>query len=141
MKKKYKFQNPGRTIKEMLALSTEKFPTNNAFKVKNRGKIESVSFLQLTNDVRNLGTELHSLELSDKRVGIIGENSYTIEGISSKPLQVDGSFSEYVKHVGNLSEGEWVYQVVLGGSEGEQGCVLKANIIIERISPKNFIVN
>ncbi|MDD6232375.1 hypothetical protein [Frisingicoccus sp.] len=71
----------------------------------------------------------------------IGENSYTIEGISSKPLQVDGSFSEYVKHVGNLSEGEWVYQVVLGGSEGEQGCVLKANIIIERISPKNFIVN
>ena len=71
----------------------------------------------------------------------IGENSYTIEGISSKPLQVDGSFSEYVKHVGNLSEGEWVYQVVLGGSEGEQGCVLKANIIIERISPKNFIFN
>lgn len=77
MKKKYKFQNPGRTIKEMLALSTEKFPANSAFKVKNRGKIESVSFLQLTNDVRNLGTELHSLELSDKRVGIIGENSYT----------------------------------------------------------------
>ncbi len=76
MKKKYKFQNPGRTIKEMLALSTEKFPANSAFKVKNRGKIESVSFLQLTNDVRNLGTELHSLELSDKRVGIIGENSY-----------------------------------------------------------------
>lgn len=76
MKKKYKFQNPGRTIKEMLALSTEKFPANSAFKVKNRGKIESVSFLQLTNDLRNLGTELHSLELSDKRVGIIGENSY-----------------------------------------------------------------
>ena len=76
MKKKYKFQNPGRTIKEMLALSTEKFPANSAFKVKNRGKIESVSFLQLTNDLRNLGTELHSLELSDTRVGIIGENSY-----------------------------------------------------------------
>lgn len=76
MKKKYKFQNPGRTLKEMLALSTEIFPANSAFKVKNRGKIESVSFLQLTNDVRNLGTELHSLELSDKRVGIIGENSY-----------------------------------------------------------------
>ncbi|MCI6855479.1 MAG: AMP-binding protein [Firmicutes bacterium] len=76
MKKKYKFQNPGRTIKEMLALSTEKFPANSAFKVKNRGKIESVSFLQLTKDLRNLGTELHSLELSDKRVGIIGENSY-----------------------------------------------------------------
>ena len=76
MKKKYKLQNPGRTIKEMLALSTEKFPANSAVKVKNRGKIESVSFLQLTNDLRNLGTELHSLELSDKRVGIIGENSY-----------------------------------------------------------------
>ncbi len=76
MKKKYKFQNPGRTIKEMLALSTEKFPANSAFKIKNRGRIESISFVQLTNDVRNLGTELHSLGLSDKRVGIIGENSY-----------------------------------------------------------------
>ncbi|MGN0735934.1 MAG: AMP-dependent synthetase/ligase [Anaerovoracaceae bacterium] len=76
MKKKYKFQNPGRTIKEMLALSTEKFPANSAFKVKNRGRIESISFVQLTNDVRNLGTELHSLGISDKRVGIIGENSY-----------------------------------------------------------------
>lgn len=76
MSKKYKFQNPGRTIKEMLALSTEKFPTNSAFKIKNRGKIEPISFLQLTADVRNLGTELHSLGLADKRVGIIGENSY-----------------------------------------------------------------
>ena len=76
MKRKYKFQNPGRTIKEMLELSTEKFPANSAFKIKNRGKIEPISFVQLTNDVRNLGTELHSLGLSDKRVGIIGENSY-----------------------------------------------------------------
>lgn len=76
MNKKYKFQNPGRTIKEMLALSTEKFPANSAFKIKKRGKIESISFLQLTADVRNLGTELHALDLADKRVGIIGENSY-----------------------------------------------------------------
>ena len=35
MKRKYKFQNPGRTIKEMLELSTEKFPANSAFKIKN----------------------------------------------------------------------------------------------------------
>ena len=76
MSKKHKFQNPGRTIKEMLALSTEKFPANNAFKIKKRGKIEPISFLQLTADVRSLGTELHSLGLADKRVGIIGENSY-----------------------------------------------------------------
>ena len=76
MKKKYKFQNPGRTIKEMLALVTEKFPANNAFKIKNRGKIEGISFMRLTADVRSLGTELHSLGLADKRVGIIGENSY-----------------------------------------------------------------
>ena len=56
MKRKYKFQNPGRTIKEMLELSTEKFPANSAFKIKNRGKIAPISFVQLTNDVRNLGT-------------------------------------------------------------------------------------
>lgn len=76
MKKKDKYQNPGRTIKEMLFNVTEKFPANNAFKIKNRGKIEPISFMQLTKDVQTLGTELYSLGLSGKRVGIIGENSY-----------------------------------------------------------------
>lgn len=76
MKKKTKFQNPGRTLKEMLRFSTEKFPANNAFKVKTRGKIEPISFMQLTSDVINLGTELESLGLADKRIGIIGDNSY-----------------------------------------------------------------
>lgn len=71
----------------------------------------------------------------------IGGNSYGIESIAARPLQVDDSFSEYLKHVGSLSEGEWVYEVVLDGSEGEQGSVLKADIIIERISPKTFVVN
>ena len=76
MKKKDKYQNPGRTIKEMLFNVTEKFPANNAFKIKNRGKIEPISFMQLIKDVQTLGAELYSLGLSGKRVGIIGENSY-----------------------------------------------------------------
>ena len=49
MKKKYKFQNPGRTIKEMLALVTEKFPANNAFKkaVSKKTKKQTYSLKKL----------------------------------------------------------------------------------------------
>lgn len=77
MKKKEKFRNPGENIREMVRLSAEKFPANNAFKVKSRGRIEGISYLQMVKDIQNLGTELCSLELSDKRIGIIGENSYS----------------------------------------------------------------
>lgn len=76
MKTKYKYQNPARDIREMLSLVTEKFPANSAFKVKTRGSIEAVSFMQLSKDIHNLGTELFSLGLCGERVGIIGENSY-----------------------------------------------------------------
>lgn len=77
MKKKEKFLNNGGTIKEMVGLSVEAFPANNAFKVKRRGRIEGISYLQMANDILNLGTELLSLDLADKRIGIIGENSYS----------------------------------------------------------------
>ncbi len=76
MKNKIKYENPGRNLKEMLKLVTEKFPENNAFKIKARGEIKPISFTKLVEEVQNLGTELFDLGLEDKRVGIIGENNY-----------------------------------------------------------------
>lgn len=76
MAKKYKYQNPARTIKKMLELVTEKFPEGNAFKIKVKGEIRPVTFTALTEVTHNLGTELFALGYEDKRIGIIGENSY-----------------------------------------------------------------
>ena len=75
----YCYQNPARTIKEMVACCIEEAPGNDAFKVKEKGVIKHVSFFQMHKDVQNLGTELLCMDaLQDKplRVGIIGENSY-----------------------------------------------------------------
>ena len=34
---------------------------------------------------------------------------------------VDDAFAEYLLHVGDLAEGEWVYEVVLDYAYGEDG--------------------
>lgn len=108
------------------------------------GKLDTLLSVAAVNDNGRLVCYVKEADISsvNKDMDVeIGGNSYGIESIAARPLQVDDSFSEYLKHVGSLSEGEWVYEVVLDGSEGEQGSVLKADIIIERISPKTFVVN
>ena len=108
------------------------------------GKLDTLLSVAAVNDNGRLVCYVKEADISSVNRDMdveIGGNSYVIESIAARPLQVDDSFSEYLKHVGSLSEGEWVYEVVLDGSEGEQGSVLKADIIVERISPKTFVVN
>lgn len=108
------------------------------------GKLDTLLSVAAVNDNGRLVCYVKEADISSVNRDMdveIGGNSYGIENIAARPLQVDDSFSEYLKHVGSLSEGEWVYEVVLDGSEGEQGSVLKADIIVERISPKTFVVN
>ncbi len=72
-----KFINCGRTIRELIKRTTLEFPENSAFKVKNKKKeISSISYKALTEDIRNLGTEMLALGLGNEPIGIIGENSY-----------------------------------------------------------------
>ena len=65
----------------------------------------------------------------------------TLESIALQPVQVSSDFSEYLCHVGNLSEGEWVYVVTLKDALGENGSVFRVNIVIESIAPIQFVVN
>ena len=64
-----------------------------------------------------------------------------VETIALQPIQVDESFPEYLRHVGDLSEGEWVYAVTLQEPLGEDGSILQVNIVIESIAPVRFVVN
>lgn len=108
------------------------------------GKLDTLLSVAAVNDNGRMVCYVKEADISSVNRDMdveIGGNSYGIESIAARPLRVDDSFSEYLKHVGSLSEGEWVYEVVLDGSEGEQGSVLKADIIVERISPKTFVVN
>ena len=71
----------------------------------------------------------------------IGEEKYSIREIEKQPIQVDGSFSEYLLHVGNLHEGEWVYLAALDHVYGEDGMIIQAEIVIEIIAPMRFVMN
>lgn len=77
---------------------------------------------------------------TDMKVRLNGEE-HGISQISLQPVQVDAAFPEYLAHLGGISEGEWVYMVVLDGTSGTDGGIYEAQIIIERIAPMSFVIN
>ena len=71
----------------------------------------------------------------------IGEQVYQISKISQQPIQVNDAFAEYLLHVGELTEGEWVYIVELNDTYGDEGMIVEAKIVIESIAPMRFVMN
>ena len=68
---------------------------------------------------------------------------YTVAAISPEPVAVTGEsgggFSDYVRKVGELSVGEWVYEVTLSG-ELPSG-VYQATIVTDSVSPISYLFN
>ena len=83
-------------------------------------------------DISNIST--------DMKVRLNGEE-FGIADIAVQPIQVDTAFPEYLAHLGGISQGEWVYAVILDGSFGADGGIYAAEIVIESISPMTFVVN
>lgn len=65
----------------------------------------------------------------------------SIASIASQPVQVGDEFPEYLRHVGNLSQGEWVYEVMLKEPIEGNGNIFQVNIVTESIAPGRFVVN
>lgn len=62
---------------------------------------------------------------------------YKIDSISNNPIQVDSLFNNYMLHIGNLSEGEWVY--VLNLDSNLKTGVYKAKVVKEKIKPLSLL--
>ncbi|MDD2216928.1 MAG: AMP-binding protein [Eubacteriales bacterium] len=75
---KYKDSRPVTDMKNMLETSCEIFAENTAFMVKDKkgGEYREIKYKQLLQDVNGLGTALIEAGFKDKRVAVIGENSY-----------------------------------------------------------------
>ena len=76
----------------------------------------------------------------DMEVSAEGKITF-VEDISLVPVLVDSEFPEYLCHVGNLSQGEWVYIVTLKDPIGKEGSIFPVDIVIESIAPARFVVN
>ena len=69
----------------------------------------------------------------------IGGKEGKVAAIGAEPVQVDDTFTEYMRHVGGLQSGEWVYAVTL-----ELDCpdgVHEGAIVIDSVSPMSFVLN
>lgn len=77
---------------------------------------------------------------ADLNVHLNGE-TYGISEIALQPVQIDESFPGYLVHLGGISQGEWVYAVVLDGTAGADGGIYEAQIVIESIAPMSFVIN
>ena len=98
------FQN----IKEILYNSVEKYGEHTAFIIKhkeNENKVtyENITYKKLLEDVNSLGTKLFDLGYQDKRIAIVGRNSYEwalahlanqLGGIVSVPLDKELQLDE-----------------------------------------------
>ena len=76
----------------------------------------------------------------DMTVKVSGEE-YEISEVSLQPIQVDEAFPEYLAYLGGITQGEWVYAVVLEGAVGADGGIYEAQIVIESIAPMSFVLN
>ena len=70
---------------------------------------------------------------------LIGNATGKVASIGDTPVRVNESFSEYMRHVGALQAGEWVYALML-----DMACadgVYAAQIVIDSVSPLSFVLN
>ena len=63
----------------------------------------------------------------------------SIEKISKKALNAKDNLDEYMMHLGNINEDEWVFRIS-GEIVLEDGIYL-AEVIIESIAPMSFVLN
>ena len=70
---------------------------------------------------------------------IDGSAEGTVLSVDTEPVRVNESFTEYMRHVGSLQEGEWVFAVVLD-ADCPDG-VYAAQIVIDSVSPMSFVLN
>ena len=69
----------------------------------------------------------------------IKEAQCTIGEIKLRPVVVDNSFADYALHVGGLTQGEWVYEILIEGEVPEG--IYAAEITVESVSPMSFVLN
>ena len=70
---------------------------------------------------------------------LVGQAQGRVTSVAQEPVRVDESFGEYMRHVGALQLGEWVYAVTLD-VVCAQG-VFPAKVVIESVSPLSFVLN
>lgn len=65
--------------------------------------------------------------------------SFSVLGISTKPVAVNAEMDSYLLHLGGFTQGEWLYEVTARAALPDG--TYKAKIVTESVSPMSFIMN
>ena len=69
----------------------------------------------------------------------VGDETYKVTSVSAQPVAVTEEISEYARHTGELSIGEWVYVVQIDGNIPDGA--YRAQIVTDSVSPLYFVFN
>lgn len=70
----------------------------------------------------------------------LNDSEYSVSEISAQPIAADSVLSDYAMHIGDFQPGDWVYSVTAAGNGAEDG-IYEAEIVVDSVSPKTFVVN
>lgn len=101
-------------------------------KITTAGKCENGVFICFVN-------EDEAAKIKSGMTLNVDGNELLISEISSKPIFVNAEMDEYLLHLGNFSDGDWLYEITASGTLSEG--VYKAEIVTESVSPMSFILN
>ena len=80
------------SIRELLDLAVEEAGNKLAFKYKQNGKIINVTYKEFNEDTNHLGTALCNINMQDKHIAVIGENSFKWLTVYLTALKSSGVF-------------------------------------------------
>ena len=69
----------------------------------------------------------------------VGDETYKVTSVGAEPVAVTEEISEYARHTGELSIGEWVYIVPIDGNMPDG--VYRAQVVVDSVSPLYFVFN
>ena len=70
---------------------------------------------------------------------VVNEEKYEINAVSPAPETIDTEIGTYAMHIGNLQEGEWVYEATADAQL--QDGIYTVSIVVDSVSPMSFIWN
>ena len=81
-------------IKDIINIAVEEDGEKIAFEYKNtsNNNVEKVTYKEFQNDINKLGTALDTIDMTDKHIAVIGENSYNWVTVYLTVIQSNGVF-------------------------------------------------
>lgn len=68
----------------------------------------------------------------------VKDKEYPVFAVSKTPIEASGDIDSYILHLGNISEGDWVYEVLFNAPLAND--IYEMDITVDSVSPMSFIL-